>query len=218
MATPFRIVAAVDPEHSVTSVLSSALELASLHPTSELHILTVQEFVVAPATMLIPGIPAPVMQSPPDQKRLRELSEATFNAFAAAHPGATLPSVVIHAIVGRPADEIVWLAAHLSADAIIMGTHGRRGLRRMLLGSVAEKVVRLAGCQVHVLREKSHDPTWALPEIEPLCDACAKVRESTKGAELWCARHSEHHIRAHVYSSSSRSGESLHAWSSTTGT
>ena len=38
-----------------------------------------------------------------------------------------------------------------------------------------------------------------LPEIEPTCPECMKRREATNGAELWCTRHSEHHIRAHTY-------------------
>src|SRR5262249_43226362 len=43
---------------------------------------------------------------------------------------------------GTPADEILRVAQMVNADLIVMGTHGRRGLRRLLMGSVAEKVVR----------------------------------------------------------------------------
>ena len=46
--------------------------------------------------------------------------------------------------VGRAWEEIVDLAKRLDAGLIVMGTHGRRGLSRALLGSVAEKVVRLS--------------------------------------------------------------------------
>ena len=49
---------------------------------------------------------------------------------------------------GTAWSEVVALARETKADMIVMGTHGRRGLSRMLLGSVAEKVVRTASCPV----------------------------------------------------------------------
>jgi nucleotide-binding universal stress UspA family protein len=50
--------------------------------------------------------------------------------------------------IGRPADTIVRFAREHNVDLIIMATHGRTGLEHMVLGSVAEKVVRLAPCPV----------------------------------------------------------------------
>jgi nucleotide-binding universal stress UspA family protein len=50
--------------------------------------------------------------------------------------------------IGCPADTIVRLARERNADLIVMATHGRTGLEHMVLGSVAEKVVRLALCSV----------------------------------------------------------------------
>ena len=49
---------------------------------------------------------------------------------------------------GDAADEIVRLAEEVNADLIVMGTHGRGGLSRLLLGSVAEAVMRTAPCPV----------------------------------------------------------------------
>ena len=49
---------------------------------------------------------------------------------------------------GDPADSIVQLAEDEKVDFIVMGTHGRRGLTRILMGSVAELVVRWAKCPV----------------------------------------------------------------------
>ena len=54
--------------------------------------------------------------------------------------------------VGSPAETIVRVARELGADLIVMGTHGRVGLQHALLGSVAEKVVRLAPCPVLTVR------------------------------------------------------------------
>jgi nucleotide-binding universal stress UspA family protein len=55
---------------------------------------------------------------------------------------------------GAPERLIVELAKQKHADLIVMGTHGRRGLAHMLLGSVAERVVRTAECAVLTVREK----------------------------------------------------------------
>lgn len=49
---------------------------------------------------------------------------------------------------GSPAESIVEVAKRERADAVVMGTHGRTGLDRLLVGSVAETVVRLAPCSV----------------------------------------------------------------------
>ncbi len=49
---------------------------------------------------------------------------------------------------GKPADEIVRCAEEEGVDMIVMGTHGRRGLSRLLMGSVSEAVIRRAPCPV----------------------------------------------------------------------
>ena len=54
---------------------------------------------------------------------------------------------------GLPAREIVELAKEKDVDLIVMGTHGRTGLGRMLMGSVAEAVVRHAPCPVFIFKE-----------------------------------------------------------------
>ena len=53
-----------------------------------------------------------------------------------------------HLIMGDPADDVVRFAEREGMDLIVMGTHGRTGLSRMLMGSVAEAVVRHATCPV----------------------------------------------------------------------
>ena len=54
---------------------------------------------------------------------------------------------------GAPHEEIVRTAEEEHADMIVMGTHGRGGLNRMVLGSVAERVIRLARCPVLTVRQ-----------------------------------------------------------------
>ena len=56
--------------------------------------------------------------------------------------------------LGDARDIIDRVAEQIGADLIVIGTHGRRGIRRMLLGSVAESVVRSAPCPVLTIRPK----------------------------------------------------------------
>jgi len=55
--------------------------------------------------------------------------------------------------VGVPFEEIVKAAQEERAEMIVIGTHGRSGLNRALLGSVAERVIRLAPCPVLTIRQ-----------------------------------------------------------------
>ena len=58
-------------------------------------------------------------------------------------------------IKGEPAPAIARLAESEDVDVIVMGTHGRSGLTRVLMGSVAEAVVRRATCPVVTYRQPS---------------------------------------------------------------
>ena len=62
--------------------------------------------------------------------------------------GVTVDSLVVR---GVPSHRITETAQEQQADLIVMGTHGRTGLRHMLIGSVAERVVRHASCPVMVV-------------------------------------------------------------------
>lgn len=60
---------------------------------------------------------------------------------------------------GHPVEEICDYAINNTIDLIVMGTHGRSGLARILLGSVAERVVRISPCPVLIVRHPDHDYT-----------------------------------------------------------
>jgi universal stress protein A len=60
-----------------------------------------------------------------------------------------------HLITGEPASELVRLAKAQHVDMIVMGTHGRTGILRLLMGSVAEAVVRRSDCPVLTYRESA---------------------------------------------------------------
>jgi nucleotide-binding universal stress UspA family protein len=61
--------------------------------------------------------------------------------------------VQIHIGAGDPGSEIASIAQKLGAELIVLPSHGRTGISRLLIGSVAERVVRLAHCPVLVLRK-----------------------------------------------------------------
>jgi quercetin dioxygenase-like cupin family protein len=69
---------------------------------------------------------------------------------------------------GDPANEIVRLTEALGCDLVVMGTHGKTGLRRVLTGSVAEEVLRKSVCPVLVVRTALR----AMPDAE--AEAVAK--------------------------------------------
>jgi nucleotide-binding universal stress UspA family protein len=79
---------------------------------------------------------------------LREVADA------AGKVGVPVETTVL---TGIPSEEISRLAQELSADLIIMGTHGRTGVSHLLLGSVAEKVLRRAPCPVLTVRKEEHN-------------------------------------------------------------
>ena len=121
---------------------------------------------------------------------------AVTSRVAAEAVAANRTHVFGHLRIGNPAREIVQLASDLSADLIVVGTHGRTGMMKLLLGSVARNVLSRASCPVLVVKPKNL-PAW--PQIEPPCLDCVAARESSFGQRAWCDRHSQHHANAHTY-------------------
>lgn len=68
----------------------------------------------------------------------------TMMAALRAEVQAQVPRVSSEVRLGRPADEILAAIETTGADLVVIGTHGRRGVRRLLMGSVAERVVRFS--------------------------------------------------------------------------
>jgi nucleotide-binding universal stress UspA family protein len=98
------------------------------------------------------GIEGPVLtESEQDEIRQQQASEARDEL---ARTAAMLTGAPVQQLIdeGDPADTICRVADRLGVDAIVVGSHGRTGLRRLFLGSVSEHVVRHAPCPVLVVR------------------------------------------------------------------
>ena len=83
----------------------------------------------------------------------KEMHEAEKNA-KVVKEAAQKEGVAVKAFVlsGRPADAIIETAQEKNADLIVLGSHGRTGVERLLMGSVAERVIVLASCPVLVVK------------------------------------------------------------------
>jgi nucleotide-binding universal stress UspA family protein len=148
------IVAAIDLHGGSDLVLRRALEGAVLHH-AELHVLTVAEpnfgRVKIPDQIDDPSL------SGVDRQKLHRFVDACVTRYRKEHPGeADDLKVTIVVESGAPGEVIVDYARRVNADLIVMATHGRTGLRHLVLGSVAQKVVHAAGCPVLVVRAKAH--------------------------------------------------------------
>jgi nucleotide-binding universal stress UspA family protein len=97
-------------------------------------------------------VPPDTVTLPPPQ-RVEDIDVALRERLRALKPNEPRIAVENYLLIGDEASEIIQLAEQTSADLIVMGTHGRTGLKRLLMGSVAEKVLRDAPCPVVTVRE-----------------------------------------------------------------
>jgi nucleotide-binding universal stress UspA family protein len=128
-----RILCPVDFSETSDRALAYAIELGKRFE-ADVHVVHVYQLPVyaMPDGALVAGPEALAALSTRLQKDLNDLAKRT--------PGIAKT----HLLEGVPHSEIDELAKKISADLIVMGTHGRTGLSRALIGSVAEKVVRTA--------------------------------------------------------------------------
>jgi nucleotide-binding universal stress UspA family protein len=104
-------------------------------------------------------IPEALTAAPPISPPVEQLTAAVRQALDRVIESHQLRRFNAHAEVreGNPFYEIVRFAKEENIDLIIMGTHGHSGLVHVLLGSVAEKVVRKAPCPVLTVRHPEHE-------------------------------------------------------------
>jgi nucleotide-binding universal stress UspA family protein len=194
-----------------TSALDQALTLTRGHELAELHIVAVVE---NDHDRLVPlGDRGQSLVEITDHVRVRLAAEATaaLARFAERAPSGPRPRAIAHVRVGQIALQLASLATEIAADLVVLGTHGRRGLQRFVMGSVAEKTVRLAPCPVLVVRPKDTRGMRGLAEILPPCPACVAARERSEGATWWCDAHVSEPEEPHTYSHSHRLDDPYYA-------
>ncbi|HSO32789.1 MAG TPA: universal stress protein [Labilithrix sp.] len=189
-SVPTVYLVAVDGTASSDHVVEVASGLGSaLGGTAELHVMHILGMPASGA-----AVPSP-MVAPTDMLEAGRmvLDRATTQA-AARFKG----KIIGHLGAGEAWREILQMASNLAADLVLVGTAGRTGLARLALGSVAEKVVRHAGCPVLVVRPKDYHARDG-QEIEPPCPDCVATQKQTARAKLWCERHSTHHAHGRLH-------------------
>lgn len=140
-----KILCPVDFDENSMAALDSAAEIARKN-ASTVYLLHVIPRVIQPM-----GMPTDVSiyeeQEQAARNRLSEIEREHLSGIA--HELMTC--------VGEPAPSILKVQREVGADLIVIGTHGRRGLSRLFLGSVAEHVIREAACPVLTVRKQPPD-------------------------------------------------------------
>jgi nucleotide-binding universal stress UspA family protein len=153
-----QVVVAYDFSPSAEQALSRAIDVAARAPQHVLHLAVALEPHVAmgPFHHLTYD----------DASRVSEL--AVQHVTKALQQRSTAGDVhfYVHTRIGKPADEILDLAREIGADLIFIGSHGKVGLERMLLGSVSERVVREARCPVMIARPKTYGEVQLLNVVD----------------------------------------------------
>jgi nucleotide-binding universal stress UspA family protein len=203
---PYVVVVGVDFSEASELAIKRAFEIAAEQPNPEVHLVhVVQTYGPQVAyEMPVDASALAVLSLNEARTRFRQYADQALARYLAQNPGKRFERVVAHLRFDAIAEEVSQLAADLEADLVVVGTHGRTGLSRLLLGSSAEATVRLAPCPVLVARPKAVPE--APPQIEPPCPRCVEARRSSGGAEQWCAQHRERHGQRHTYHQSDRVG------------
>jgi nucleotide-binding universal stress UspA family protein len=154
---PTKILLATDGSSEAELATRTAVDLGK-QTNSELHVIHVLDIV--PTALLYPEVADPEGVELPDpilvedierhaEQRGREMLDAEVERVRSA--GGTVAQA--HLKMGDAAREIVHLAEDIEAGLVVMGSRGRGGIRRTLMGSVSDTVVRHAHCPVLVVRE-----------------------------------------------------------------
>jgi nucleotide-binding universal stress UspA family protein len=138
---PTKILLATDSSKEAELAATTAVDLAN-STNSELHVVHVGDF--------LPTVLAQTEVEPAQLEReAQQLLDEQIRGIEEA--GGTVKEA--HLRLGRADEEIVDLAQNIGAGMIVMGSRGRGRIRRALMGSVSESVVRHAHCPVTIVRE-----------------------------------------------------------------
>jgi len=146
-----KILVAVDGSPASMRGLDEALRLAKQTGGRLLLVHVVDELIVVD----VPALNYQLITESLRESAVKVLEEATARVKRSDVP---CEHKLIETLGVRAADEIVREAKQWPADLIVLGTHGRRGLKRLAMGSDAEMVLRRAPVPVLVVRDKPESP------------------------------------------------------------
>ena len=138
-----RILVPTDGSDGMAGVIEHAVDLADAHDAAidAIYVVNSASYAGLPMESSWEGI----------DEMLREDAEEAVAAVGDAGDARGIP-VTTAILEGSPSREIVEYAEQEGCDLVVMGTHGRGGIDRLLLGSVAEKVVRASNVPVLTVR------------------------------------------------------------------
>ena len=160
-----RILCPIDFSEFSRHALDHAVALARWYGST---ITVLHVFSTTPVAVYAPGMPGfdPIVLTSADRDQL--LVDLKRFVDTESAPGVSTDVVIRE---GDAVGEILSLATDMRADLLVMGTHGRSGFERLLLGSVTEKLLRKASCPVLTVPRRHPDAVPATPVLfkEILC-------------------------------------------------
>ena len=185
---PYKILVAVAFDATGDSALREGMSLAAARRGSELHVVhVVTDLGMLGSEDALLGMEQGLEQAP---GALRKRIEALWQEEGAIE-------VTGHIRPGYPGDTILRVAAEIDADLLVLGTHHRGGIQKLLVGSVGGYVLARAHCPVLIAMPK--DTITRNERIEPPCPDCLQIRAESANQKMWCERHSKPSMRPHVY-------------------
>jgi len=153
---PTRILLATDGSEEATWAAQTAIDLAN-KTGSELHVVYADPLPYSPALYegYQEGVGVGALQD--ESEELKRIGQGRFDEQVRKIKAAGGSVAQAHYRVGRPDAEITALAEEMGAGLIVVGSRGLGGIRRTMLGSVSDSVVRHAHCPVLVVRKE--EPT-----------------------------------------------------------
>jgi len=186
---PSVILAALAFDETGEIALREAMVLAEQRPDSELHLVHVVR-VEAPA--------ASAMELVTLEKRLAH-APAEIQKYVEKVWAEVPRKIVAHLRAGQPSRSILQTAVDVNADIVVVGTHRRGGLKKLMLGSIAQQVLEHAHCPVLIALPKDYTGKSPSDTIQPPCPDCVQTRQATNGEQYWCERHARSYLKPHVY-------------------
>ena len=146
---PTKILVASDGSEEATLAARTAADIAA-NTESEVHVVHVRGMPV----YIDPGSEVPRVAPGAAEETVRREAQGVLDTQAEQLEAASGKVTQTHIRLGRPVEEIIILADDIDAELVVMGSRGLGRVRRLLLGSVSDGVVRHAHCPVMVVRQE----------------------------------------------------------------